>query len=365
MQSGSSDKRVSIIVPVYNTERYLDKCLSSLVEQTYENIEIIVVNDGSSDGSGRICDTYAEKFSLVHCYHKDNQGAGQARNFGMDHASGDYIMYVDADDYIARRCVADVVSIAEQYHADLVDFGKVFMLSAKNVFVDTDKSVRHFRSPQEVQQISPKIRKMIWGKLYTRALAFSVRFTNQQRGEDACYMTEILEHCGSMVKYNYCLYAYRAYQESLTRGQASIRMVKRELGQYQTAYEHADSERQKEETLRQMILSCQKTVEDIVYRGEEAVSRKQLLLLKDQMNKVGHIVKAATGQIDESSEEKGQSFTVVFNTVETLIGKAIENSQVSWSDRIYRILRNLFSRWMGRIRVWVNYEYKLDKYGVK
>ena len=82
MQNGNPEKRVSIIVPVYNAERYLDKCLSSLVEQTYENIEIIVVDDGSGDGSGQICDRYAEKFSEVRCYHKDNQGAGQARNFG-------------------------------------------------------------------------------------------------------------------------------------------------------------------------------------------------------------------------------------------------------------------------------------------
>lgn len=343
MQNGNPEKRVSIIVPVYNAERYLDKCLSSLVEQTYENIEIIVVDDGSGDGSGQICDRYAEKFSEVRCYHKDNQGAGQARNFGLDHCTGDYIMFVDADDYIAQRCVTEVVGIAEQYHVDLVDFGKVFMLSAKNVFVDADQSVRHFRSPQEIRQISPQIRKMIWGKLYKRELALSVRFTSRQRGEDACYMTEILEHCGSMVKYNHCLYAYRAYQESLTRGSASAGMVKQKLRQYQTTYDHAAIGRQKEETLRQMVLYCQKTAEDIIYRGEEAVSQKQLLLLKNQMDRVRRVKDIAT-----------------FKMADVQIEKAIEASQVSYFNKIYRILRNLFSRWMGRIRVWINYEYKLD-----
>lgn len=347
MQNGNPEKRVSIIVPVYNAERYLDKCLSSLAEQTYENIEIIVVDDGSTDKSAAIGDRYAGKFSTVHCYHKDNQGAGQARNFGMDHSTGDYIMYVDADDYIAKSCVAEAVGIAERYQTDLVDFGKVYMLSAKNIFVDTDKSVRHFCSPQEVRQNSRQIRKMIWGKLYKRELALSVRFNNQKRGEDACYMAEILEHCGSMVKYNHCLYAYRAYQESLTRGKASVRSVKRELGRYRAAYDHASSREQREEALRQMLLYCQKTAEDIVYRGEEAVSRKQLLLLKDQMDKTGHA--------------GGADINLILKTAETLIGKAIETSQVSWFNRIYKVIRNLFSRCMGQIRVWINYEYQLDK----
>ncbi len=344
MQNGNPEKRVSIIVPVFNAERYLDKCLSSLVEQTYANIEIIVIDDGSTDGSGGICDRYAAEFSTVHCYHKDNQGAGLARNFGMDRSTGDYIMYVDADDYIAKRCVAEVVDIAERYQTDLVDFGKVYMLSAKNIFEDSDKTIRHFRSSEEISQISGKIRKMIWGKLYQRELALGVRFTSRQRGEDACYMAEILEHCKSMVKYNHCLYAYRAYQESLTRGKASIRTIKRELGRYQAAYDQADSLEQQEEALRQTVLYCQKTAEDIVYRGEEAVSRKQLLYLKDQMNKIG---------------QYENSFSEIFKKTDALISNAIETSQVSWVNRTYKKLRNLYSRCMGRIKVWINYEYKI------
>lgn len=360
MQNGNSEKRVSIIVPVYNAERYLDKCLSSLVEQTYGNVEIIVVDDGSTDGSGRICDKYAAEFSTVHCYHKDNQGAGQARNFGLDCSTGDYIMYVDADDYIAKRCVAEVVDIAERYQADLVDFGKIYMLSAKNIFEDTDKTIRHFRSPQEVRQINGKIRRMIWGKLYQRELALSVRFNSLQRGEDACYMAEILEHCKSIVKYNHCLYAYRAYQESLTRGEASIGTIKRELGRYRAAYDQAVSREQRGEALRQAVLYCQKTAEDIVYRGEEAVSKKQLLLLKDQMDKINCSERTVAGECsDDDQMEKESSLNVIYKTADTLIGKAIETSKVSWVNRTYKKLRNLYSRCMGRIRVLINYEYKI------
>lgn len=359
MQNGNPGKKVSIIVPVCNAERYLDKCLSSLVEQTYENIEIIVVDDGSTDKSAMIADRYAGKFSTVHCYHKDNQGAGQARNFGMDRSTGDYIMYVDADDYIAKRCVAEAVGIAERYQADLVDFGKVYMLSAKNIFVDTDKSVRHFCSPQEVRQNSRQIRKMIWGKLYQRELALSVRFNNQKRGEDACYMAEILERCTSLVKYNRCLYAYRAYQESLTRGKSTVRSLKRELGRYRSAFENAGSREQKQEALRQTVQYCRQTAEDIVYRGEEAVSQKQLLLLKEQTDRISR-AKDPAGQSGQGTEKEEQSLAGMLTTTEALIGKAIETSQVSWIKRTYKRMRNLYSRGMGRIRVWMNYEYNID-----
>lgn len=364
MQNGKYGKKVSVIVPVYNAKRYLEKCLSSLVNQTYENTEIIVVDDGSTDESGRICDRYAARFSQVHCYHKDNQGAGQARNFGMDHAAGDYIMFVDADDYIAERCVSEAVSIAEQYQADLVDFGKVFMLSAQNVFIDTDKTVRHFRSPQEVRQAASQIQKMIWGKLYKRELALGVRFNDWQRGEDACYMAEILQRCESLVKYNHCLYAYRAYQDSLTRGEASVRMAKRELGRYRAAYECAGSRRQKEEALINAVLYCQKTAEDIIYRKEEVISRKLLLYLKEQMQKIGQISDAdAEKDVGEDAvtdqTEKGRSLNETFKKADKVIEKAIITSQASRLNRAYKKLRNLCSRGMGRIKVWIDYEYKI------
>lgn len=359
MQNGNSEKKVSVIVPVYNAKRYLDKCLQSLVGQTYGNVEIIVVDDGSTDGSGEICDRYAGKFPSLHCYHKDNQGAGQARNFGMDRSTGDYIMFVDADDYIAKRCVAEAVSAAVEYHADLVDFGKVYMLSAKNVFENTDGSVRHFGTAGEVRQISAHIRKMIWGKLYQRNLALSVRFNNRKRGEDACYMAEILERCTSLVKYNRCLYAYRAYQESLTRGKSSVRLLKRELGRYRSAYENAGSREQKQEALRQTVQYCRQTAEDIVYRGEEAVSGKQLLLLKEQTDRISRAIDPA-GQSGQGTEKDEQSFDGMLKTTEALIGKAIEASRVSWIKRTYKRMRNLYSRGMGRIRVWMNYEYNID-----
>ena len=92
--------KVSIIVPVYNVELYLEKCLQSLIDQTYKNIEILLVDDGSIDSSGRICDRYAELYNNISVWHKSNGGQSSARNYGVSFASGEYITFVDSDDYV-------------------------------------------------------------------------------------------------------------------------------------------------------------------------------------------------------------------------------------------------------------------------
>ena len=91
---------VSIIVPIYNSEKYLHACLDSIVSQTYKNIEIILVNDGSIDKSGVICDEYSRKYNNIKVFHKENGGVSSARNLGIDNATGQYLAFVDPDDYI-------------------------------------------------------------------------------------------------------------------------------------------------------------------------------------------------------------------------------------------------------------------------
>ena len=94
------DELISIIVPVYNAEKYLPACVESLLSQTYGALEVILVNDGSKDGSAALCDTYAARDSRVRVIHQENQGVSTARNAGLDHAAGKYVAFVDADDYV-------------------------------------------------------------------------------------------------------------------------------------------------------------------------------------------------------------------------------------------------------------------------
>ena len=111
---------ISVIVPVYNAEKYLRECLDSIVNQTYKNIEIILVDDGSTDGSGAICDEYADKDVRIKVYHIPNGGASNARNLGIDNADGEYLMFVDSDDIILPYVVERAIKLALEHNADIV-----------------------------------------------------------------------------------------------------------------------------------------------------------------------------------------------------------------------------------------------------
>lgn len=115
----------SIIVPVYNTEKYLDRCVKSLLSQTLSNIEVILVDDGSSDGSGRICDDFAAGEPRVRVIHKTNEGQGIARNAGLDLASGEYVLFIDSDDYIEEDTCSRLFSYMKEKEVQLCSFGYI------------------------------------------------------------------------------------------------------------------------------------------------------------------------------------------------------------------------------------------------
>lgn len=116
-------EKVTIVVPVYNTEKYLDECIKSIVNQTYENIEVILIDDGSKDNSPKICDKWAQKDSRIQVIHKMNEGAGIARNTGISNASGEYICFFDSDDYIEPYTIEKSLNALLENNADIVLFG--------------------------------------------------------------------------------------------------------------------------------------------------------------------------------------------------------------------------------------------------
>lgn len=113
---------ISVIIPVYNVEEYLRECIDSVLSQTYENYEIILVNDGSTDSSGKICDEYAEKCDKITVIHKENSGPSKTRNMGLVVAKGEYIYFLDSDDYIKPEAFERLVSVIEKQNSDFVFF---------------------------------------------------------------------------------------------------------------------------------------------------------------------------------------------------------------------------------------------------
>ena len=116
----SRETLLSVIIHVYNVEEYLAKCLNSILGQTYQNLEVILVNDGSRDGSGTICDDYARKDTRVRVIHKENGGLSSARNAGMDAATGEYITFVDSDDWLEADGYEHLMELMERYQVKLV-----------------------------------------------------------------------------------------------------------------------------------------------------------------------------------------------------------------------------------------------------
>lgn len=118
---------ISVVIPVYNVEKYLAQCVDSVLDQTFQDFEIILVDDGATDSSGAMCDEYAQKDARIRVIHQPNGGLSAARNTGLSAASGEYIYFLDSDDYIEPTALADLVSVAEQEQADVVFFdGYVF-----------------------------------------------------------------------------------------------------------------------------------------------------------------------------------------------------------------------------------------------
>ncbi len=126
-------KLVTVVVPVYKVEKYLERCIRSIVGQTYQNLEIILVDDGSPDRCPEICDEWARRDRRIRVIHKENEGAGLARNTGMDQAKGEYIFFFDSDDYVDETTVEKACALAEEEGADIVVFGLMNINSAGHI----------------------------------------------------------------------------------------------------------------------------------------------------------------------------------------------------------------------------------------
>ena len=224
---------VSIIVPVYRTEAYLEQCVESLIVQTYSNTEIILVDDGSPDNSPAICDSYAAKHKNIHVIHKKNEGAGLARKAGLDMASGDYILFVDGDDWLDHDTVALCVERAQSDAADCVMFGYVREYPEKrimNPLFDRDHSWDAVQSEERVHRrivglTGEELREphridnlsSFCMRLLRREVAQKGRFVSERvigTSEDTIFNLYALEGC--RISYlNRCFYHYRKTDTSM------------------------------------------------------------------------------------------------------------------------------------------------------
>lgn len=164
------NKKVSIIVPIFNVENYLDKCVESLISQTYDNLEIILVDDGSRDGSSVLCDEWAAKDSRIMVIHKENGGLSSARNAGIEKATGDYIMFEDSDDWVEMELVEKCVERMVKEKSDLVIFGYKKVDEKGNNLGEFTFGDETYSKELVVKELKERISEMsfgyAWNKLY-------------------------------------------------------------------------------------------------------------------------------------------------------------------------------------------------------
>lgn len=213
------NKKVSIIVPVYNVEKYLKECIESLINQTYKNIEILLIDDGSTDNSKSICDNYSKKYEFIYTIHKKNGGLSSARNLGIETSKGDYLCFVDSDDFVSKDYVESMLNNLVK-HSVLIsacgmchyyDNGRIEEYNFQNIdqiFIGDDAQI--YLNVLGYYNVSAA------NKLFSRDLFKSIKFPLGFKSEDWFVMYKLIEKAGSIYYNSNSKYYYRQRIGSIT-----------------------------------------------------------------------------------------------------------------------------------------------------
>lgn len=225
---GSQSKpKVSLIVPVFCVEKYIRQCIESLIHQTYQNLEIILVDDGSPDVCPVICDEYSKRDPRIIVIHKENEGVSKARNIGLDIATGDYIGFVDSDDYVDEKMYEKLVKLCEEYNTSMasVRYNEINEKAVKGKkctgsisILDSSEYLWNMAFPNEKCFITASV----WTNLYKKELITGIRFPEDRKiAEDSAFNQEAIVRAGEIVYLDMDLYHYRIRDTSVIHSEYS------------------------------------------------------------------------------------------------------------------------------------------------
>lgn len=219
---------ISVIVPIYNVEKYLEKCVESLLNQTYSNLEIVLVDDGAKDSSPAMCDSFAEKDSRIKVVHKKNGGLSDARNAGLEVATGEYISFIDSDDYVALDMYKTMITEALNNDAQVVECNSY--VAYEDGKIDVYKSFDYKLYTNNRDIIFDYIREgyiqtVVWNKLYRRDIIGDIRFEFGKCHEDEFFTYQILAKTTRFVHTNEFYYYYVQRQGSVMNSSFSLKQL--------------------------------------------------------------------------------------------------------------------------------------------
>lgn len=209
---------VSVIVPIYGVEQYLNVCVESIVHQSYMKLEIILVDDGSPDQCPLICDAWAIKDDRIKVIHKVNGGLSDARNTGIDCCTGKYLAFVDSDDYIEPDMINNMLNACLNNDADLACCGRYMVHNDKKTSMHCMQKETIFDRNSAFQEIlmGRYMEEAAWDKLYKRELFNDIRYPVGEINEDIVVIPHIIDRCNKIVHVGMPLYNYRSTANSIT-----------------------------------------------------------------------------------------------------------------------------------------------------
>lgn len=232
---------ISVIVPIYNVEAWLNQCIKSIVSQTYQNIEILLIDDGSTDSSGILCDEWKKKDSRIKVIHKVNGGLSDARNAGISIANGEFITFIDSDDIIEADMIEYLVTLINQEDIDMSVCQKALIDESGNLISPITKQLekvslikgrencmRHFLSSSDIDTVA-------WGKLYKTSMFDDVRYPMGRYHEDVFTTYKLIAKCNSIAVGSGQKYFYRIRQGSITQTLFSQKHMDAILGKEEQA----------------------------------------------------------------------------------------------------------------------------------
>ena len=207
--------KISVIVPVYNVEKYLPQCIESIINQTYKNLEIILIDDGSTDSSGRICDEYAEKDDRIIVIHKENGGLSDARNTGLRKATGDFIGFVDSDDWLDVNMYEVLLETILKNNCDIISCGYCVEYKNKSYKVCLENQVINNKDIIKKYYAEKNVPYAPWMRLYKKYIWKDLEFPKGKIYEDVFVILDSFLKADTIVSISDCLYHYRQRKSSI------------------------------------------------------------------------------------------------------------------------------------------------------
>jgi glycosyltransferase involved in cell wall biosynthesis len=214
--------KISIIIPVYNVEEYLNRCLDSVINQTYKNLEIILVDDGSTDNSGEICDEYAAKDRRIIVVHKVNGGLSDARNMGIRTSTGNFIGFVDSDDYIDKNMYEILFNAIITKNADIAECGFCKVWDNQTITKEDSSiitlSIQEFDTICALKELilSRRFKRTVWNKIYKKELLKDINFPLNRINEDEFWTYKVFSRAKIIINIKNVMYFYSQRNNSIT-----------------------------------------------------------------------------------------------------------------------------------------------------